>query len=60
MVERKRLDKRDTKLLMCLIEADEALYRLWRQLPLEGEFIINLNRLQEQYIHPEIRRLKEI
>lgn len=56
--EREAMTKSDKKLLECLRRADEALYRLWKELPLIGEFNNALNRLQKEYIHPEIKRIQ--
>lgn len=57
------MPKRKEKLpviLQVLRDADEALYELWRQLPVEGSpFSAAVSALQKDYIHPNIQRVRE-
>lgn len=57
--KKNNLPLRDKAYLATLRQADQALYELWRKLPVEGDFISALNELQHKHIHPEIDRLVE-
>jgi hypothetical protein len=45
--------------LKTLKNADEALYQLWRKLPVLGPFVLALNTLQNNFIRPRIEQLEE-
>lgn len=46
-------------ILQVLREADEALYELWRQLPVDSPFSHAVSALQKNYIHPNITHVRE-
>jgi hypothetical protein len=52
------LSERDRKRLEALREADEALYRLWKQSEVNSQEMAAINALQEKFIHPAIREME--
>jgi hypothetical protein len=54
-----KLSNRDLDLYEALVSADDALYRLWRLLPLDANsFVSTLHTLQKSYIQPAIAGLR--
>ena len=49
---------RERERLIALREADEALYRLWKKCAIGETLFYEVSKLQENFIHPEIRKLE--
>lgn len=52
------MTKRDRARCVALEHADEALYYLWKQCAIDEPMIKAVNGLQNNFIHPEIRKLR--
>lgn len=52
------MNSRDRKRFAALVNADNALYELWKQSEMGSEEMFAINALQKIYIQPSIRQLK--